>query len=497
MFTYTFIRSICLLVAYQNTCASAQGSEEINFKASSPTRSVLVNFANIGPIAISLEFFAFPDYMTIVPNTAGCIKNLADAIGTQIPIRIGGTTGDFGTYDPDLKEAIHYTLSAADKGVPKTLTYGPEYIRLASTLSGPVTLGLNRKANNLTNSLLAAQEAVKQIKNIHAIEPGNEPNYWSKSAPVAEGKPWTFAADLASQLKWQKAISTAVGRNSIIQAGNYLGGFRIADLAKAEQASAVYVKSFGIHSYPQYACGGKPDLHSLMSHSSIFDYVNRFKPEIQAAMNLKKDAYFSETNSVACGGAGISPTFGAALWTLDYIIQALLSGIQSLYFHHGTLGNSQYSFWGRYSIGAPYYGAYFAALALNGIDGISQLDDGQSAFGAYLLTQQSKPVRILLYNSRYRPEGSNSQITMNLDLSGFQLSSSSFQVMRLQASSAESRSDRGDQTPNIGGLQFSAKDCAKIQGVHTAETVLLKEKRLRVVVTDSEAVIVQLDKVAS
>ncbi|EGF98481.1 family 79 glycoside hydrolase, partial [Melampsora larici-populina 98AG31] len=440
-----------------------------------------------------LEFFAFPDYMTNVPNTAGCIQNLAEAIGTQIPVRIGGTTGDYGTYDPNLKEAIHYTLSAADKGVPKTLTYGPEFIRLASTLPGPVTLGLNRKANNLSNSLLAAKEAVKQIKNIHAIEPGNEPNYWSKSTPIAEEKPWNFAAELASQLKWQKEISTAVGRNSIIQAGNYLGGFRIADLAKAEHASAVYVKSFGIHSYPQYACGGKPNLHSLMSHSSIVSYVNRFNPEIQAAIDLKKDAYFSETNSVACGGAGISPTFGAALWTLDYIIQALLSGISSLYFHHGTLGNSQYSFWGRYAIGAPYYGAYFAALALRGIDGIFQLDDGTSPYGAYLLTQKSKPIRILLYNSRYRPEGSNSRVTINVDLSGFNLSSASFPVLRLQASSAESRSDRGDQTPNIGGLQFSAKNCAKIQAPRTTEIVLLQENTFRIAVMDSEAVIVQLN----
>ncbi|KAH9820532.1 family 79 glycoside hydrolase [Melampsora americana] len=501
------------LIAKASEC-----DELVNFKASAPTRSVRVNFANIGPIAISLEFFTFPDYMRIVPTTAGCIKNLADAIGTQIPIRIGGTTGDYGTYDPQLKEAIHYTLLPTDKGVPKTLTYGPEYLRLASTLSGPVTLGLNRKANNLSNSLLAAQEAVKQIKNIHALEPGNEPNCktlstmnqpsfsltvhqlipltgidWSKSAPVAEGKTWDFAAELASQLKWQKEIATAVGRDSIIQAGNYMGGFRIADLARAEGASAAYVKSFGIHSYPQFACGGKPDLRSLMSHASIVDYVNHFQPEIQAAIDLKKDVYFSETNSVACGGAGISPTFGAALWTLDYIIQSLLAGIQSLYFHHGTLGNSQYSFWGRYSIGAPYYGAYFAALALNGIDGISQLDDGKGPYGAYLLTRHSKPVRILLYNSRYRLEGSKPKVTMNVDLSGLKLSNQAFPVLRLQARSSESRSDQGDKTPNISGLQFSSKDCAKIPGPQTNETAIHKDGTLKIAVTDSEAVIVQLD----
>lgn len=53
-------------------------------------------------------------------------------------------------------------------------------------------------------------------------------------------------------------------------------------------------------------------------------------------------AWFRESK-VACGGAAkVSPTFGAALWTMDYIIQSLLLGVQRLYFHHGTLGNSQF-----------------------------------------------------------------------------------------------------------------------------------------------------------
>ena len=44
-------------------------------------------------------------------------------------------------------------------------------------------------------------------------------------------------------------------------------------------------------------------------------------------------------DSATCGGGGISPTFGAALWIIDYVLQSALIGVDRLYFHHGTIGN--------------------------------------------------------------------------------------------------------------------------------------------------------------
>ena len=43
--------------------------------------------------------------------------------------------------------------------------------------------------------------------------------------------------------------------------------------------------------------------------------------------------------SATCGGGGISPTFGAGLWVLDYTLQSAVKGIERLYFHQGTIGN--------------------------------------------------------------------------------------------------------------------------------------------------------------
>lgn len=41
--------------------------------------------------------------------------------------------------------------------------------------------------------------------------------------------------------------------------------------------------------------------------------------------------------TATCGGGGISPTFGAALWIMDYSLQAALNGVERLYFHQGLV----------------------------------------------------------------------------------------------------------------------------------------------------------------
>jgi hypothetical protein len=81
--------------------------------------------------------------------------------------------------------------------------------------------------------------------------------------------------------------------------------------------------------------------------SSIISYTSRYKTEAAAAHEVKKSYYLAETNSATCGGGGISPTFGAALWIIDYSIQAALQGVERLYFHQGTIAACPYCWWNR------------------------------------------------------------------------------------------------------------------------------------------------------
>jgi hypothetical protein len=64
-------------------------------------------------------------------------------------------------------------------------------------------------------------------------------------------------------------------------------------------------------------------------------YTKGFAAEVTAANTAGKPLFFGETNSATCGGGGISPTFGAALWIVDYVLQAVHLGYERLYFHQG------------------------------------------------------------------------------------------------------------------------------------------------------------------
>ena len=90
---------------------------------------------------------------------------------------------DRATYDPKLTAAVNYTVaSAAD--APASLTYGPSFFTLAAALPGDVTLGLNRRLNNQTNTLAAASTAQGIMRNLYAIELGNEPEC-ARPSPVS------------------------------------------------------------------------------------------------------------------------------------------------------------------------------------------------------------------------------------------------------------------------------------------------------------------------
>jgi hypothetical protein len=83
--------------------------------------------------------------------------------------------------------------------------------------------------------------------------------------------------------------------------------------------------------------------------------VQQYRSEAAAVHAVGKQYFLGETNSgelgdddctyeadslsATCGGGGISPTFGAALWILDYVLQGAVNGVDRMYFHQGTIGN--------------------------------------------------------------------------------------------------------------------------------------------------------------
>ena len=180
------------------------------------------------------------------------------------------------------------------------------------------------------------------------------------------------------------------------------------------------------------------------------------------------------TNSPVSGGgaAPVSPTFGAALWTLDYTLQLASRNVSRTYFHHGTVGNCQYCFFGRHSMGAPYFGALAATALMAGGAHVAALDAGTSSYAAYAVFDASgRPLRALLYNSDYFA-GTGSRSSQPFVLTGLVMPAgvTSVRAKRLTAASAGARVDQGT-SPSFGGQTFQDGTCV----VQWSETFELTE----------------------
>jgi hypothetical protein len=69
---------------------------------------------------------------------------------------------------------------ASTKDAPETLTYGPSFVSLAATYAGKVIIGLNRRLDDISNTIAAARLVKATMQNLYSIELGNEPNCQSQ-----------------------------------------------------------------------------------------------------------------------------------------------------------------------------------------------------------------------------------------------------------------------------------------------------------------------------
>lgn len=189
------------------------------------------------------------------------------------------------------------------------------------------------------------------------------------------------------------------------------------------------------------------------------------------------------------GAATVSPTFGAALWTMDYAVRAAYLNISRTYYHQGTVGNCQYCFWGRYDMGAPYYGATAAVAFLAGGAHLTVLDAGNTAYAAYVTFDTAgAPLRALLYNSDYFA-GTGTRTSTSFVLTGL-TGAATVRAKRLTAASALARQDQG-VNPSWGGQAFANGTCVA-SGTETYETVSVSGGQATFTLAASEALVVYL-----
>ncbi|MGH2855326.1 MAG: glycosyl hydrolase family 79 C-terminal domain-containing protein, partial [Solirubrobacteraceae bacterium] len=162
------------------------------------------------------------------------------------------------------------------------------------------------------------------------IEIGNEPDLFPRKHLRPPGAGVT--AYLPQAAAYRAAIAAAAPGVPIAGPDPSTGvqGLRWVRAA----ASTLHPQLLTDHYYPLSSCGEQPTISELLSPT-----VRRSESEVlQQTMALAR-AYatplrMDETNDISCEGQpGVSDTFAAALWALDYTARAMAAGVAGVNFH--------------------------------------------------------------------------------------------------------------------------------------------------------------------
>lgn len=149
---------------------------------------------------------------------------------------------------------------------------------------------------------------------------------------------------------------------------------------------------------------------TLMNHTMVIESAAKHinLSQTLADQDLARDIPYvlGETNSLySQGRPGLSNSFGAALWAVDWNLYCASQGIKQIYMHQGT--DYRYASWqpaetNKTTMGtkAPYYGNAMVAAMMQGRDDVRianiPLDqDTEAAYAAYV---NGKLVRVAVIN---------------------------------------------------------------------------------------------------
>lgn len=288
---------------------------------------------------------------------------------------------------------------------------------LARVSGWPVDLGVNLLANNpaaAADEVHAAQAALGP--RLRSVQIGNEPN----SFPIVHAKLYTPTTYISDARAYRTAIDAAAPGvrydgpdTSTVQSGPQ-GSVSATDTA---QWIAAYLAAFGDntafldeHYYP---LGKMP----WLANPAVLDQLD--SRNTAAAARLVFDdlvrrgtvaglpVHLSETNSVSGGGqAGITDTFGAALWTVDYLLSAAAAGIAGVGMHQQPYDCGSYTWLcfpddkaaqsGRLHAEPPYYAGLLVARMTGGTFLPTSVSDSAANVAAHAVRMPDGHIRVVV-----------------------------------------------------------------------------------------------------
>jgi hypothetical protein len=177
----------------------------------------------------------------------------------------------------------------------------------------------------------AAYAATTLGPRLEAFECGNEPNAFAGNG--LRPKPYQYPR---YRDEWQACAAT-VARSGPVAGPDTIGTAWTPGFVDDEHSRLRLATQ---HFYAISGCGankGTATVTALLSPATDAKEAHMLRQVTDAARPLGLPVRLGETNSVSCGGqAGVSDTYAAALWGLDYMLLMAEGGAAGVNFHTGV-----------------------------------------------------------------------------------------------------------------------------------------------------------------
>lgn len=257
------------------------------------------------------------------------LKNLSP--GAPPLLRLGGNTADDSWWPiPGMKTPRYlYTL---------TPRWGANVKALLTALGGKAILGVNLEEGPKLDSKIAPAEVADFNRYvgsslIDSFELGNEPEFFPLS--VVNGVHGQRGPDtLAAYGKKFSDIAAELGGAPLAGPGS-VGPEWLSQLGTVLSVVPPRLKLVTVHAYAMKNCSHLAHLSmsDFFTSASIQDLADAIHGEVEAAAAHGKPLRVDEINGITCGGkAGLSNSFGEALWALNVLPALWQAGVQGVNF---------------------------------------------------------------------------------------------------------------------------------------------------------------------
>src|SRR3954470_3214751 len=350
------------------TAARASGQVTIAVDASHSLGTIAPDYMGLG---YEISSVAIPGLLSA--KNAPYVQ-LVKALGPRGVIRIGGNTSDFSTYT-----ANGVPVSAPKSSVVTDANLS-ELRGFLDALDWRLIWGLNLGADRLENAVAEAR-AVARIfgDRLIALEVGNEPDLFGRAGHRPAG--YNYDAWLKDYRRYKAAV------RAVLPGARFAG----PDLAASPDWMARFAHDEGgdiaLLTAHHYVTGqDKPDATQGTLLAEDKKYQSALAIYRQASNAAAKPWRMCETNSFYGGGKdGVSNSFAAALWALDYLLVLASYGCAGVNMETSVNHLGKISYYtpisddlnGHYGAAPEYYGLLaFAQLSDGGMSPVAVAANG-------------------------------------------------------------------------------------------------------------------------